>query len=635
MSNALVYDRLPPGNIRLLYIKSNYSDVISGHLMTIPLDDAPPYFALSYRWETHKQDTRIHIDGLTLLVGPSLANALRRLRELGEQNADPNEEICVKWAWIDRICINQDDIQERSHQVQCMRLIYSHAIRTLIWLEPSFETSLAWQLIDQIFNVFRKENPCARYITDIPFRMYSDRNHRDYGLPEWHDISWESLRRLFLQSWFTRVWIIQEVVLSQEDPVIFCGPFKYPWNRLAWAASWMRRNGYLRLPHIPNELQNVDVIANIRRCPDNWQLDALLVATSVKCHATDQRDKVYALLGLAIESKTSRGIPNDLIPDYGLEVWQVYTNVARFLLREYKTLSSLTRTTGVIGDESRNQRQQEICRLPSWVPNWCDFTVVERAVVKSLSWVPFSGKTEVQALGFHKLYNASAGLCADFADSVDPSILRLVGLKADLVVKVVHPEVEPQPNGLQFHEDYEHCPPMVSMLSIAVSILAGKATTEWIESYIKATTAEQYYLSGTTAQQTVKDGSAYLLRLLSCPPKQHLSPILSKYFQALMGTLQSMSIGGYPELYAALARNFCFNRSFFVTWSGKMGIGPSATREGDHVAVMLGGGVPYVLREEGKGYAFVGESFVHGLMNSEAIEAWKKGELLEEVMELH
>ncbi|KAI2468564.1 heterokaryon incompatibility protein-domain-containing protein [Annulohypoxylon bovei var. microspora] len=615
MADFLTYNHLPLGHIRLLNVNSDKPGVFSGHLKTVPLDDAPSYFALSYRWEKDKQDVPIHIDGMPLLIGPSLADALRRLAELGAQETGLNQDIHVKWAWIDRICINQDDIQERSRQVHYMGSIYARAVRTLIWLEPDFETLLAWQLISQIYDIFRKENSYAKCITDIPFRMYSDEHHAALGLPGWHDSSWQSLRRLFRQSWFTRVWIIQEVVLSREDPVIFCGLFRYPWDRLAWAASWMRRNGYLRLPQIPNEIQNVDTIANIRRCPDLWRLDALLVTTSVKCHATDPRDKVYALLGLAMESKAPNGIPHDLMPDYRLEVWQVYTNVAKFLLQEYKTLSSLTRTTGVIGDKSRAQRQQEFEQLPSWVPNWCDFTVVERVVMKSLSWVPFSGRTEIQALGFPRLYNASAGLCAKFADSVDPTMLRLLGLQADVVVNAIPPSSELQSNGLHLCEECEQGPQMLSILNAAISTLSGEMATEWIGSYIKATTTEQYDLGGTTEEQMLKDGSAYLLRVFSRYAAQDISPIPPNDFQELIRTLRLMS--------------------FFITTSGKMGIGPSSTLVGDRVAVILGGGVPYILRAEGSSYVFVGESFVHGLMDGEAIRAWRKGELFEETIELH
>ncbi|KAI4870246.1 heterokaryon incompatibility protein-domain-containing protein [Hypoxylon rubiginosum] len=629
MTDCVVYDPLPVGYIRLLTIDCDDSQFLSGCLETVPLEDAPPYFALSYSWGAHKQDVPIYINGMALSISRSLAGALQRLRALAMDETESNQNIRVERMWIDRICIDQGNISERSHQVEYMGHIYSRAIRTLIWLQHEPEFYAAWQLLDKIYDVFRKEHRHAENLTDIPFRMYSDAYHASLGLPGWRDDSWESLRRLGQQLWFTRVWVIQEAVLSQQDPIILCGQVTYPWHRLGWVASWMRRNGYLRLPQVPNQLQNVDTIANIRRSSNCWRLDALLVATSIKFHATDQRDKVYALLGLAMERRTPKGIPDELTPNYELDVWQLYTNVARFLFRRYKTLPALTRTTGVKGDESRNQREYDFEQLPSWVPNWCDFTVVERMVAKSFSWVPFSGPTEIQTLGFPKHYNASSGLCAKFSDSFDPSVLRIHGLNIGKIVHIVQPAKQ------QSDEEYDHSSQMMSIWTTATRLLSSTNTATWIESYVKATTAEQYYLSGGTAEQFLQHGSAYLLRLLSHFPVQSMGVISPSDFQHLVNLLRVRSVGGDPELYSALAGNFCFNRSFFVTSNGYMGIGPSGAQVGDDIAVIFGGDVPYVLRREGNSFVFVGESYVQGLVNGEAVRDWRLGRLKEELIEVH
>ncbi|OTA86511.1 hypothetical protein M434DRAFT_24190 [Hypoxylon sp. CO27-5] len=631
IATCLTYDHLPVGYIRLLKIDCDALGSLSGSLETMPLDDAPPYFALSYSWGTHKQDVPVYINDMVLFVSPTLARALRRLRELRMDKTELSRDIRIQWLWIDRICINQDNTPERSHQVKCMERIYARAIRTLIWLESESEseTYSAWQLVDKIYDVFRKEHRDAKFFTDIPFRIYSDANHAFLGIPKWHDASWENLRTLLHQPWFTRVWIIQEVVLSRQDPIILCGELRYPWNRLGWVASWMRRNGYLRLPEVPNELQNVDTIANIRRSVNNWRLDALLVATSVKFHATDQRDKVYALLGLALECRTPKGIPEELAPNYELDARHVYTNVAMYLFQRYKTLAALTRITGVIGDESRNQREHTFEQLPSWVPNWGDFIVMERMVVKSFSWVPFSGPTELQALGFPEIYNASAGLGAKFSGCLDSSVLRIQGLKVGRIVHIVPPAKQ------ESNENYDFSPQMMLIWKTAVLLLSSADIMDWIKSYINTTTAEQYYLGGSTAEQFLHHGSAYLFRLLSClDVRKSVHTVSQGDFQNLITMLRELSVGGDPELYAALAKNFCFNRTFFITSDGCMGIGPSGAQIGDHIAVIFGGGVPYILRREGDGFVLVGESYVQGLMTGEAIRDWKLGKFQEESIEV-
>lgn len=88
-----------------------------------------------------------------------------------------------------------------------------------------------------------------------------------------------------------------------------------------------------------------------------------------------------------------------------------------------------------------------------------------------------------------------------------------------------------------------------------------------------------------------------------------------------MDVLWLFSDGGESEEYAVLARNYCFNRCFIMTSAGRMGIGPSDTCVGDTVAITFGGGVPYIIRPRGASWDFVGESYVQGLMNGEAIQA--------------
>lgn len=60
--------------------------------------------------------------------------------------------------------------------------------------------------------------------------------------------------------------------------------------------------------------------------------------------------------------------------------------------------------------------------------------------------------------------------------------------------------------------------------------------------------------------------------------------------------------------YAVLARNFCFDKSFIITSEGKMGIVPSETRAHVTIFVIPGGDVPSNVRQQGSGWAFVGES---------------------------
>ncbi|GAW20849.1 hypothetical protein ANO14919_103610 [Xylariales sp. No.14919] len=619
-----MYSPLGASSIRLLNL--SITDNLSMSLKTVNINEAPPYFALSYAWEVQSSIVPIKINGRTFSVSSGLADAILRLRRLRVDDLALNNGDV--WVWIDRICINQEDLSERSKQVGIMNVIYSQAIRTLIWLGPDGETcSGAWKLIDQVYDVFRRGNPDTKFMADIPFRIYSDQHHASSQLPKWDHEIWEDLRRLFKLPWFARTWIIQEVALSRKDPILLHGQYIYPWHRLGWASSWLRRNGYLRLVQIPNGMQNVDTISNIRRSGAHWRLDALLVTTSIKFYATDQRDKLYGLLGLAAESQDPTHLPDALLPNYKLEVADVYTKVARFFIQEYKSLAVLTRASGVSNDMSWAQRKHRFELLPSWVPNWCDFSVLEREVARFLSWLNHPNTGDAVKLGFPEHYNASCGLPVKLLGCPNPSVLRLSGLKVDYIVGATQFEDE-----TQYSRKCNRGSPCLQLWKAVLPfLLEGKPIADWIGPWVKTTTAEQHIISGKTAEQIFKDGMAYLYNVLSSGACHQLHFTND---QEITGLLRELSMGGDAEVYAALASNFCLGRKFIMTLEGRMGIGPTGTQPGDLVFVLFGGGVPYILRKQESGFYFVGESYIHGLMGGEAVQAWQRDELVEEILEL-
>ncbi|KAF2826980.1 HET-domain-containing protein, partial [Ophiobolus disseminans] len=105
--------------IRLLQLHPSYdpSSGIECTLETYFLSIAPPYKALSYAWNEDNQSQ-------TVIVSKSLAHALRRLR-------NPYVPVLL---WLDSLCINQMDDDERTSQVGMMGMIYQSAAEVIIWL---------------------------------------------------------------------------------------------------------------------------------------------------------------------------------------------------------------------------------------------------------------------------------------------------------------------------------------------------------------------------------------------------------------------------------------------------------------------------------------------------------------------
>lgn len=114
-----------PRHIRIICLEpAAFDDEISCRLTHVNLLGSPSYEALSYVWGNPNTIGSIFCDGTVVEVTVNLKAALKRLRH-------PFEEVPC---WIDALCINQSDPDEKSNQVMLMGLIYSKALNVVIYL---------------------------------------------------------------------------------------------------------------------------------------------------------------------------------------------------------------------------------------------------------------------------------------------------------------------------------------------------------------------------------------------------------------------------------------------------------------------------------------------------------------------
>ncbi|KAF2121052.1 heterokaryon incompatibility protein-domain-containing protein, partial [Lophiotrema nucula] len=120
------YRTLPnQDDFRVLELQPGPHDAnLSIHLRTVSLSDYPPYEALSYVWGHLSKSYLVICGGKSIPITQSLHEFLLEARDEAE----------VKTIWADALCINQDDLAERSHQVRIMYKIYENSARTTIWL---------------------------------------------------------------------------------------------------------------------------------------------------------------------------------------------------------------------------------------------------------------------------------------------------------------------------------------------------------------------------------------------------------------------------------------------------------------------------------------------------------------------
>jgi len=120
------------------------SGQISVRLPHFPFDDTTPAFtALSYNWGDPMPKTAILCNNATFDAGPSLYAALVALRERHARMLSyPQQPRCL--FWIDALCIDQDNDEEKAQQVPLINTRYRHAAHVLVWLgDPGANGALA------------------------------------------------------------------------------------------------------------------------------------------------------------------------------------------------------------------------------------------------------------------------------------------------------------------------------------------------------------------------------------------------------------------------------------------------------------------------------------------------------------
>ncbi|KAI6090006.1 HET-domain-containing protein [Hypoxylon rubiginosum] len=390
--------------IRLLRILRTRPDgLLECQIRTANLGDSGIcYDALSYTWELalHQERPEDHgnaennhvivCNGRQLLVMENLFNCLTQL--------DP-DEYYGRDLWIDAICIDQDNNDERCQQVSIMADIYRSAKCVIIWLGPADEfTGPAWELTNALSSLSDEDLSRIK-----PQEVENKHNLRWLGHAN-SPVHWRALSLLFEKRWFERAWVVQELVLAQSTTVL-CGDYTFDWDSMAHvsrllstrtpvnSASSLSYKKPAKLAAIKNDL--------------NKRTGDVLLHSLIRCRTYDAKydhDKVYSLLGLA-----GQNYPIYLGPDYQRDVAGVFTDVAKYIIDRSNDLHILAHAEG---DEFRR-----ITRLPTWVPDWS---------VKRDVGLRITGYARYQA----------AGTLPCFKQIRDGDALTLRGFEIDTITRV-------------------------------------------------------------------------------------------------------------------------------------------------------------------------------------------------------
>jgi len=166
-------------------------------------DEIPKYEALSYAWGSSDRPFDLSVGEGIVSITRNLARALPYLRYKEKDRI----------LWIDAICVNQNDLVERSKQVDRMADIFSLATRVVVWLgEEEADSTLALSTLEMLDS--RIEPDWSKYTMKPKLEKESERHWADpFAQLPLIDKEWISIDNLLGRSWFHRREFIFIVIL--------------------------------------------------------------------------------------------------------------------------------------------------------------------------------------------------------------------------------------------------------------------------------------------------------------------------------------------------------------------------------------------------------------------------------------
>ncbi|KAF4458533.1 heterokaryon incompatibility [Fusarium albosuccineum] len=400
--------RLQPGK---------WDDLICCHLDVVSLEERPEFEALSYTWGERQRNnakSRMRLNGQDFPIALNLETALRHLRS----------EADARTLWVDAICINQADIEERNEQISIIRDVYSYSKRVLIWLgtvdEPRRPKDPNVKKQQQIchwrtdFTTWSESS--AAHPEDVAIiDDFHDRIDQYYRLPlslrhnltidhvkgafcfasllaqnkhvNGHDIpilnNHDAFHRIILalfgimdRPWWIRQWVIQEIVLA-PSAILHHGHFVAPWELFSHAARNYEhhrkdccQNHYKYLHG--NDIRHVEhfyrTIIELDDLRHKWQ-SILKNQAPIKINlrellwqfrSRDTTDPKDKVFAL-FPLVNDWGNQDQMEADYNMEIRRIYRDVVEKVMVIDESLLILMGST---------EKSKDLVDLPSWVPDW-------------------------------------------------------------------------------------------------------------------------------------------------------------------------------------------------------------------------------------------------------------------------
>jgi len=615
------YQTLDPdlNEIRLMTILPNGErSLVNCTFEHASLINPPEFCALSYCWGDPAVTREILINGKSCQITKNLESALRHLRAKGYSRL-----------WVDAICINQEDKTEKSLQLLWMGSIYRRAKEVVAWVGEEDSTSVTVMNDVASLKQVMLFNPHLNIFDIVSYLSFLDR-------PYWR-----------------RVWIIQELALARQIS-IHCGGRQISWKQFMLALEYANSNPLFATNLA---LANVNNLKRFHRDASNIKPLRFLEALrrSSRAISTDPRDKIFALLELVYDRALYVPVPN-----YRQTVQDICISIT---LSAVSTRSCLD-TIALLGSGCENTHG-----LPSWCPFWVNLT--DTHALNSLEYLTFGFRRfqsppediSSSTFTFHPefgMYRASVGALSSFRATQNGAI-QVQGILIDHISSLLCHNVK-----IEGVKDPQYwwlgntCPPLtnnpygdaagvIQAISRALtrhlprrySVDYENGISPYIEGLLAAiasngsftsTDSEQMCeLSGEEIDQQLQRHSlsfaAWLRIIASAIAALNFG---SNRFQATNHAISVSSIEfqegqmepplSFEFILRAIKHVFQDGQLFMITSTRCIGWAHPRAQPGDQIFVVGGCTVPVILRSrDNGGYVLVGDAYVEGIMDGEAV----------------
>ncbi|KAF9735708.1 hypothetical protein PMIN06_006763 [Paraphaeosphaeria minitans] len=605
-------------HIRLLELRLVGSATVSGdntstpsgtllcNLLTTSIEAPQPYKALSYTWGTDDKTSFLKIAGTQLSITPSLYIALLHITSWQE----------VIHLWVDQVCIDQSNGDEKADQVLLMADVYSKAEQTLVWLGPAADRSD--ELMDLWLYAGRRAEAMGfdGYFTKekkhillaiLDNRSVDDPLSETYRrLVDETRFRFEDLMQAMAdfdeRPWFHRLWVVQEVSLC-PDTVFVCGNKIVPVDFVRHASevftsALKQSRDSNRDPDFHNlmlqaQTHRIMPLLSTRRrrqnfakgCGEGDELFHLLRKLFVESETkvTQNRDRVYGLLGIAVDAKQL-----DIKPDYtNSNEGPIFARFARAMIQkgriELLSFSQFPKEDGLEG-------------LPTWAPDW-------RPNLASSFYTIFEFAED-------HLFGASGSTSVSLLTTMEANVLAIRGHVVDVIEEV----------GTVWHASNSHA--LYLHLFETIKDFCTRSAEKGESIYEDPSRRAE-------ATWRVPVGDLYWTPELD--NVRATKELVEDRYQDCV-RLSEVIAGGKEvltreEVHRLLAGRYRGNMSVmdgkrpYITQKGYLGMCPGSALAGDVVVIFYGARIPYVLRPrpEGDKHTFVGEAYCDGMMDGEGL----------------